>query len=170
VKTSTPAFTDRLDASARPGLARSLPGWLLALLLLSGCVTPRLAPVDFAAPGWRVQEAQAVWCPRSEAPELIGELLLATHPDGRRLVQFSKQNLPLVTAQEDSEGWVLSSSLRKGRFGGKGRPTQRVPWFQIATLPPGAPGADSDWRLTKSATGWRLAHPSTGEYVEGARP
>lgn len=143
---------------------------LLLALLATGCVAPRLAPVDLAAPGWRVQETQAVWCPRAGAPELLGELLVATHPDGRRLVQFSKQNLPLVTAQMDPGGWALSSSLRKGRFGGKGRPTTRVPWFQLAELPPAAPHEHSGWRRTESAVGWRLAHPGTGEYLEGAGP
>lgn len=170
MKTSSPVSTVRIEAAARRDRTRSLPCALVVLLLLSGCVTPTLAPVDLGAPGWRVQETQAVWRPRAGAPELIGELLVATHPDGRRLVQFSKQNLPVVTAQEGPEGWTLSSSLRSGMFGGKGRPTRRVPWFQFTGLPPRAPEAKSGWRLTESATDWRLAHPGTGEYVEGARP
>ena len=156
---------------ARAGRSRMRAGLgLLLAVLATGCIVPRLAPVDLAAPGWRVQETQAVWCPRAGAPELLGELLVATHPDGRRLVQFSKQNLPLVTAQANSGGWALSSSLRKGRFGGKGRPTTRVPWYQLTELPPAAPEEKSGWRLTESAIGWRLAHSGTGEYLEGARP
>lgn len=145
---------------------------LIALIAAAaaGCVAPRLQPVDLSVPGWRVQEAQAVWCPGGNAPELVGELLVATHADGRRLVQFSKQNLPLVTAQVGPGGWALTSSLRQGRFGGKGQPTARVPWFQISGLPPASPATGSGWQLTKSDSGWRLANARSGEYVEGALP
>jgi hypothetical protein len=144
---------------------------VLGAALLTGCSGPRLAPVDLSAPGWRVQEVAAVWRPRREAPELSGELLLATHPSGERLVQFSKQALPLVTAQVATNGWTLSSSLRAGRFGGRARPTERVPWFQFSQLPPAAPRPASRWRLDTTAEGhWRLTEARTGETLEGIVP
>ncbi len=144
---------------------------MLGAALLAGCSGPRLAPVDLSAPGWRVQEVAAVWRPRREAPELAGELLLAAHPSGERLVQFSKQALPLVTAQVATNGWGLSSSLRAGRFGGRARPTERVPWFQLTNLPPAVPPATSWWRLDTTAEGhWRLTHERTGETLEGMVP
>jgi hypothetical protein len=144
---------------------------VLGAALLTGCSGPRLAPVDLSAPGWRLQEVAAVWRPRREAPELAGELMLATHPSGERLVQFSKQALPLVTAQVGTNGWGLTSSLRPGRFGGRNQPTERVPWFQLTNLPPVEPPATSRWRLDFTAEGlWRLTDARTGETLEGMVP
>lgn len=144
---------------------------LLGAAFLTGCSGPRLAPVDLSAPGWRVQEVAAVWRARRAAPELAGELLLATHPNGERLVQFSKQALPLVTAQVGTNGWGLTSSLRAGRFGGRNQPTERVPWFQLTNLPPAELPATSRWRLDFTAEGlWRLTDSRTGETLEGMVP
>jgi hypothetical protein len=139
-------------------------------LIVSGCAGPVQAPVNLSEPGWRVSEASVVWRPRGSAPELVGELLVAVNPDGRRLVQFSKQTLPVVTAQMDAAGWSLSSSLRARRYGGRGSPTDRVPWFQFTRLPP-VPPFSGRWHWESAAGGgWRLANPSTGEFVEGAAP
>ncbi len=155
--------------SGRDGVRWSLP--LVVGALLSGCAAPRLAPADLSAPGWRVQEVPAVWRPRRDAPELIGELLVATHPGGDRLVQFSKQALPVVTAQVAEGGWVLSSPLRRGRFGGRRNPTDRVPWFRLSGLPPGAEAGSGRWRLTPLPDGaWRLSNDRTGESLEGVAP
>ena len=138
---------------------------------LAGCAGPELPPINLAAPGWTVRETQAVWRPKREAPELIGELLVATHPDGSRLVQFSKQSLPLVTAQIATNGWNLSSPLRSGRFGGTHTPTDRVPWFQLTELPPKKAPGSARWQLQTEASGtWRLANARTGESVEGVAP
>lgn len=135
--------------------------------LTTGCVAPRLAPADLTEPGWRVQEVPAVWCPKRGAPELTGELLLASHPDGRRLVQFSKQSLPLVTAQMDARSWCISSSVRSGRWGGALPPTDRVPWFLFTELPP-ARVASPRWNLSVAPDGtWRLVSLAKGEFVEG---
>jgi hypothetical protein len=141
-----------------------------ALLLGAGCAAPRLAPVDVSEPGWSLSETPAVWRPRRDAPELVGELIVAVHRDGRRLVQFHKQTVPVVTAQTAPEGWRLSSPLRPGAHGGTGRPTTRVPWFQIHRLPPD-PQVKNPWRLSAESHGaWRLSNPRTGEFVEGLAP
>lgn len=141
-----------------------------SLLFACGCAGPRLAPVDLQESGWVVRESQVVWRPRRDAPELVGELMVATHPDGRRFVQLSKQALPLVTAQQASQGWNLSSTLRRGRFGGGLPATDRVPWFQFSTLPPSRP-ISPRWRLETGTNGaWRLSQPDTGEVVEGGVP
>jgi hypothetical protein len=85
--------------------------------------------VNLASPGWTVQETQAVWQPKREAPELIGELLVATHPDGSRLVQFSKQSLPLRhRAGRDQRLEPCPRRCGRGHVGTH-RPTYRVPWF-----------------------------------------
>ena len=141
-----------------------------ALLWLTGCMGPKLGPVDLREPGWVVRESQVVWRPRREAPELVGELMVATNPDGRRLVQISKQSLPLVTAQQSALGWNLSSTLRRGRFGGPLPATDRVPWFQFSALPPTSP-TSIRWKLERHTNGWwRLSNFNTGEQVEAGIP
>ncbi|HTI72918.1 MAG TPA: hypothetical protein VMF06_23295 [Candidatus Limnocylindria bacterium] len=156
-----------------PGRGRSMApvlGTLAAAVWLLGCAGPALAPVNLAEAGWTVREAQVVWRPRRAAPELVGELLVATNSDGRQLIQFSKQTLPVVTAQVASNGWNLSSPLRHGRYGGRLPPTDRVPWFELAQWPP-APQLDSRWRLEMlTNAAWRLGNPRTGESVEGSTP
>lgn len=140
------------------------------LLCLTGCMGPHLSPIDLREPGWLVTESQVVWRPRRDAPELVGELMVATNPDGRRLVQLSKQSLPLITAQESVQGWNLSSTLRRGRFGGPLPATDRVPWFQFSTLPP-TPPASFRWNLERHTNGWwRLSNLKTGERVEAGVP
>lgn len=141
----------------------------LASLLGAGCVSVQLPPADLAAPGWSVQQTDAVWQPRAGAPELAGELMVAIRADGARLVQFSKQGLPLVIAQDTDAGWTLQSPLRQRGFSGRGKPTSRVPWFQLDQLPPAVPKS-SRWQLTTNAAGlWRLANPRSGEALEGLR-
>ena len=72
---------------------------VLIAVLATGCRTaPPLPPADFSAPGWRVQQGQAVWKPSSSRPELAGDLLLATNANGNFFIQFSKIPFPLVTA------------------------------------------------------------------------
>jgi hypothetical protein len=138
--------------------------------LAAGCAAPRLAPIDLAEPGWTVRESAAVWHPPGNAPELAGEILVASHPDGRLFVQFSKQTLPVVAATATPAGWSVGSPLRRGAVGGRGRPTDRVPWFQIRSLPPGDP-ASQRWQLVRSnGVPWRLRAVRGNEFVEGSAP
>jgi hypothetical protein len=142
---------------------------LLGFLLAAGCASSRpLPPVDLQAPGWTVQETAAVWKPRQEAPELLGELLVAHHPDGSRFVQFSKQGLPVVTAQLTPNFWQISSSLRKGRYGGRRPAPGQILWFRLESLPPDSPWP-TPWQLTRDPSGsWTLLQTRTGERLEGA--
>src|SRR5213593_2130154 len=71
--------------------------WLVSVLGCGACRTaPPLAPANLSEPGWRIREGQAVWRPKIEAPEIAGELLVATHPNGQTFLQFTKTPLPLV--------------------------------------------------------------------------
>ncbi len=139
--------------------------------LAAGCAAPRLAPVDLAEPGWTIRESAAVWHPPGNAPELAGELLVASHPDGRRFVQFSKQSFPVVVATVAPAGWSIGSPLRKGPpFGGRGRPTDRVPWFQFRSLPPGTPDSPRWQSVGTPGQPWRLQATRGNEFVEGPAP
>ena len=41
-----------------------------------------------SGPGWHVQQGQALWRPGRNYPELGGEVVVASHQDGRCSVQF----------------------------------------------------------------------------------
>lgn len=144
-----------------------------ALLLLgilsmgTGCSTaPTFPTVDLSEAGWKVRELPAVWRPRQGAPELTGELLLAIN-GGSRLVQFSKQGLPILTAQMSTNGWRVSSALQAGSHTGRLPPPRQVLWFLIDNSPPQG-AVPSPWRLEDRGPGggWTLSNPRTGESLE----
>ncbi|HAB15737.1 MAG TPA: hypothetical protein PLX89_21815 [Verrucomicrobiota bacterium] len=136
-------------------------------LMPAGCATrTHLAPVDLAAPGWSVTETAAAWRPRTGAPEFVGELTVAKHSAGSCWVQFSKQGLPVVTAQLATNGWQISSALRAGVFLGR-LPPPRALWFQIDGAPPLRP-PQPPWHLATNSGNWRLTNDRTGESLEGA--
>lgn len=142
--------------------------WLLLgmTLWMAGCAGRPLPPWDLSRPGWSQREAAAVWTPRRGAPELTGELLWATHPDGSRLVQFSKQALPIVTARRSEAGWDIRSPLRKGVHAGRGHPPGRVLWFAVDGFPPST-NAVPGWRREIGSAGeWTLENLRTGERLE----
>jgi hypothetical protein len=146
-------------------------GWCLVLLagFSSGCFAPKLPPISLQAEGWHSQEIPAVWQRSSKAPEIAGELLVASHSNGARYIQFSKGGLPILTARESTEGWSIRSSLRRGVFGGHGHPPGSILWFQVPSLPrTNAVAVKSPWQIESSdGGGWILRHPRTGERLEG---
>lgn len=160
--------------AGRAGLRRRATlAWLGAAgvaWVAAGCTNPRMAPLNLAEPGWRLRESEAVWRPAQDAPELMGELLVAHHDDGRRWIQFSKQGLPWITARQGGGAWRIESPLRRRGAGGRGRPPGRVPWFLLDDLPPSDPPGHSPWRLQRWASGWRLSNEATGEAIEGSNP
>lgn len=163
---------------------RKTMAWLSSLLTLgalilgAGCRTtaPALGPVDLESGGWEVAEVPAVWRPRRGAPELTGELLLARAPSGDRLVQFSKQGLPVVSALVRSNRWQITSSLQPGRYTGRLPLRRAVLWLMLERLPPNSPAASraaaGGWRLVpgSAATSWLLTNSVSGETLEGFGP
>ena len=98
-----------------------------------GCRTMApLPPVNLSEPGWTLRQGQAVWKAKREAPDLAGELLLATHPDGRALLQFTKTPLPFVTVQLSGESWQIEFPPQQRRFAGTERPPARLLWVHLA--------------------------------------
>jgi hypothetical protein len=148
-----------------------LRGASLALLLavfVTGCRTaPPLAPADFLAPGWRVQQGQAIWKPSSNRPELAGDLLLATNVNGNFFIQFSKIPFPLATAQISGDQWQIEFGTDNSSSHGRGMPPNRFAWFQLPRALPGG-SLDGNWQFQNATTNsWRLENPRTGETLEG---
>ncbi len=142
---------------------------LSALLMLgAGCRTANpLPPADFSAPGWRVQQGQAVWKPSSSRPELAGDLLLATNVNGNFFIQFSKMPFPLATAQVSGEQWQIEFGADKYSWHGRGKPPNRFGWFQLPCALRETNGGGG-WKFTRvESNSWRLQNPRTGETLEG---
>ena len=138
------------------------------LVVCAGCRTATPLPsADFSAPGWQVQQGQAVWKPTSGRPELAGDLLLATNASGDMFLQFSKMPFPLATAQISSGQWSMDFGADKYTWHGRGEPPKRFAWFQLPSALLGT-RPDGNWRFTLEPDhGWRLANAQTGESLEG---
>lgn len=151
----------------RPVPFPSLPG-LLAALLLAGCRTgPETGPINLSAPGWTVREGQAAWRPRHGAPEIAGELLLATHADRSTFLQFAKTPIPFVIAQAGDDRWRIEFVPDHKSYSGHGRPPGGIGWLQLARCLAGTPPAPP-WRwATRPENRWRLENPRTGESLDG---
>jgi hypothetical protein len=142
---------------------------LLAILpLCSGCRTPRDSDLFVTnGPGWRIQEGQAIWRPRQGIPELGGDIVMASHADGRCVIQFIKTPLPLVLAQTSRTNWLIEFPPRQMGFMGRGAPSKRFAWLYLRaaldgeTLPAG-------FRFQQKPEGaWRLENARSGETVDG---
>ena len=133
-----------------------------------GCRTiPPLPIVNTAEPGWRLVTGQAVWQPSREAPEIAGELLLATNPDGRTLLQFTKNPLPFVTVQTSNALWQIEFVPQRRTFSGKGTPVARLIWVHLARA---LNGASPPARLVFQQSApheWSIENRSTGERIAG---
>jgi hypothetical protein len=140
----------------------------LVLLILTGCrTTSRWAPVDLAEPGWKVRQGQAVWRSSRGGPELAGEILVATHPDGRWLVQLIKTPLPLLTVQANQRAWQIEIIPDQRIITGRGDPPTRLLWLHLAGALQGLRPL-SPLRFEGAADSrWRLHNPATGEFIQG---
>jgi hypothetical protein len=139
------------------------------IALAVGCRTPpTLPPVDLAQPGWQVKQGQAVWRPSASGPELTGELVWASAPDGRFLLQFLKTPITMVEARGSKEDWRISFPAQGRTFtGSRGRsPSQRLGWLYLARALQGE-RLSEDWIFTKGEDRWKLANARTGEMIEG---
>lgn len=141
---------------------------LTALIFGLGCrAVPSQPPFDLARPGWSVWQGQAVWRSRADAPDLAGELLVATHPDGRSLVQFTKVPFPLILAQATRRSWQIEFAAENRRYAGRGEPPSALIWFELVRSLNGR-GLSKGWSFSRQPEdGWRLEHGSTGEVLEG---
>ncbi len=137
-------------------------------LWLTGCRSVSdLSPANLSEPGWKVQQGQAVWRSQHGAPEIAGELLVATHADGRSLVQFTKPPLPMVLARTSSAAWQIDFAASHESLMGWGPPPSRFVWLHLAKILAGAT-PPSRWAYEqRNGNAWRLENPVTGESLEG---
>jgi hypothetical protein len=137
------------------------------LLASTGCRSlPPLPKVNLSGPGWEIHQGQAVWRSRRGAPEIAGEILLATNASGRSFLQFTKTPFPFVIAQTTTNSWQIESPAQNRRFAGPGKPPDRIIWFQLPRALSGVPPT-AHWSWHNSETGWKLENRSTGESLEG---
>ncbi len=157
-----------LRPAARPRLRRTFHlAALLGFSFLAGCRTlPPLPPANLSAPDWTVLQGQAIWKPAADAPEIAGDLLVATNRTGATFIQFTKTPFPLIIAQSTSNRWQIEAPVENRRFARNGAPPQRVMWFQLPRALGGNPPQER-WRWTARNENWRLENPATGERLEG---
>jgi hypothetical protein len=141
--------------------------WLSLALAFIGCKTVPLPPTDFSEPGWKIQQGQAIWRAKNNAPEVAGELLLATNPDGRTVVQFTKTPVPFVIAQRTLKSWQLEIPAQNKKYSGSGKAPGRISWFHLPTALKGSV-LPEPWVFRKPDNeNWHLENKSTGEMIEG---
>lgn len=138
------------------------------IICVAGCqIFPKLPPVDLSQPGWNVRQGQAVWRSKKDAPEIAGELVVATNPDGDSFVQFTKTPLPFFTAQSTKKSWQVHAIPENKTYSGRGNPPARVPWLWIPRCLAGqTPPKTLAWQTLTNGN-WRIENRKTGESLEG---
>jgi len=100
-------------------------------------------------------------------PELAGDLVMASHEDGRSLVQFTKTPIPLMLAETTRTNWLIQFPPQRLSFSGRGQPPTRFAWLYLKAAFAGEPLPAGLVFQRKADGGWRLENTHTGESVEG---
>lgn len=145
-----------------------LSGFVFLAALPACRSLPPQKPMDLSEPGWTVRQGQAVWKAKPKEPEIAGELLVASHPDGRSLVQFTKPPQPFVVAQQDTNSWQVEFAAQNKTYRGRRPPPERFVWLHLAdNLITSQP--NSDWTLIRQrGGGWQFTNQLSGENLEGS--
>ena len=139
---------------------------LAALTLLCGCRTPQNL-FTATGPGWHIQQGQALWRPKSGLPEIGGDLVLASNPDGCALIQFDKTPLSMVFAQTTRDRWLIRFPQRQLGFSGHGPGPTRFAWLYLPAALDGKPLPPALHFERKPDGDWWLENTRTGEILEG---
>src|SRR5262245_61755748 len=150
---------------------RTYGSFLAAVLLLivfeTGCRSlPPLPPANLSEPGWTVKQGQAVWRSKKDAPEIAGEIMVATKKDGGIFVQFTKTPFPFIIARTQTNSWQLEVPTRNKRYPAPDHPPERTIWFHLPRALAGEQ-LKKPWSWKAKENQWRLENPSTGESLEG---
>ena len=140
---------------------------LAFVILLSACNTRPLPPANFSAPGWKIQQGQAVWRAKKTSPEIAGELLFATNSEGRTVLQFTKTPFPFVITQTTTNSWQLEVPAQNRKYSGSGKPPARISWFHLPNALKGI-APPKPWIFLKPENeNWHLENKNSGEMIEG---
>lgn len=154
-------------ATAYP-LRLSLLMIALAGLVLAGCAAlpqKALPPLNTSAPGWNVQQGQALWKPAEDKPEIAGDVVVSTHPQAGSYVQFSK-TLPILSARLAPEGWEFHAIPEDKRYSGGGKPPRKLVWLQMLRVHEGQEISER-WTVARPSDQFIvLEDPFTGERLE----
>ena len=133
-----------------------------------GCRTAgRFTTFNLSDPGWLVRQGQAIWRSEHHGPEIAGELLVATHPDQRFLVEFNKTPLPILIAQATAREWRIQFTASQRAISGRGSPPPTLAWLHLprclnGIIPP------APLRFERRDDGsWRLENTRSGEIISG---
>ena len=140
---------------------------LAVLALLCGCQTTTQSLFTASGPGWHIQQGQALWRPKSGLPEFGGDLVLASNPDGRALIQFDKTPLSMVLAQTTPTHWFIRFPQQQMSFSGHGPAPTRFAWLYLPAALAGKSLPLTFLFERKPDGGWRLENTGTGEILEG---
>jgi len=169
---------------SRPFLWSAL---LAVLMLCGGCQTATRFLFTATGPGWHVQEGQALWQPGREIeklptpkhaadaspqpghrlPEFGGDIVVATHEDGRCFIQFSKTPMTLLSVETTRTNWLVQFPMVRMSFTGRGAPPVRFAWLFLHAALAGEQLPSPLRFERKPDGGWRLENTSSGETLEG---
>ena len=141
--------------------------WLVSVLGWGACRTaPPFPKANLSEPGWTLREGQVVWRRNIQAPEIAGDLLVATHRNGETLLQFSKPPLPFVVARIMTNRWHIEFVPEHRQFSGRGVPPSRLGWLHLAGCVSGST-PPVKWHWEELPDRWRLENRTSGETFEG---
>jgi hypothetical protein len=145
--------------------------WLALLtsaMFSSGCrTTTETSLFTTSGPDWHVQEGQALWRQGRGMPELAGDLVMASHKDGRCAIEFAKTPMSLVSAQTTRTNWLIQFPAAQMVFTGRWPPPTRFGWLYLHAALAGEPLPQSLRFERKPDGGWRLENTRSGETLEG---
>jgi hypothetical protein len=108
-----------------------------------------------------------VWRFGQTAPEVVGDVLVASRAGGELFAQFTKAHVTVAVARATPNRWELDLALFDRRLAGRGEPDERFALFQLARSIASGMVAEP-WTFQSEDDGrWRLEHPTTGEFMEG---
>jgi hypothetical protein len=125
-----------------------------------------LPPVSLKEPGWKVHQGQAVWTLPDRKSDIAGEVVVATGPEEKSFVQFSKSPFTLVIGQANATHWEVEFPPQNKRYAGPGSPPKRLIWLYLPRILAGEP-PPPNWTWRNLEGTWRLENGNTGEALEG---
>lgn len=156
----------RLIRWIRPALVLTAQ-WVL-LCFLVGCRTgPLMKSLVIDEKTWTVRRGQAVWQAGRNAPQIAGDLLVATNRDDQSVVHFTKAPFPTIIAQATPTQWQVQFFPERRTLSGPGQPPDEIVWFQLSRALAGIPVTPPWTFQTQNESGWQLKSSASGERLEG---